>query len=90
MWPVNQDVRRSPVGLTAKQAECLTAIRDITKAQGYPPNMTELAAYLNVVPSTAQLHVGNLRKKGYLARGENGKHRTARLTDKARALFREG
>lgn len=89
MWPVNQDVRRSPVGLTAKQAECLTAIHDITAAQGYPPSLGELGAYLNVCRSTAHLHVSSLQEKGYVER----KHRSVRdtrLTAKAKALFKEG
>ena len=76
--------------LTVKQAECLTAIRDITAAQGYPPTIGELGAYLNVGPTTASLHINSLRKKGYVAPRVGGTMRQTRLTDKGTALFKEG
>ena len=84
-----QDVRRAPMGLTAKQAEYLTAIHDIAAAQGYPPNTIEVGAYLNVNPNTVSRHLAALRRKGYVQQPDGKKNRQTRLTDKARALFGE-
>lgn len=85
-----QDVRRTPIGLTEKEAECLTAIHDITAAQGFPPNTTEVSAYLNVHRSSAYQRIANLRRKGYVEKPNGRKSRQTRLTDKAKALFKEG
>lgn len=76
--------------LTTKQAECLTAIHDITRAQGYPPTNAELGAYLNVTLTAASYHVSNLRRLGYVEPRIDRKSRRTRLTDEGMALFRKG
>lgn len=78
------------MNLTNKQAECLTAIHDITESQGYPPTTIELGAYLNVNPNTVCRHLAALRRKGYVQHPDGKKYRQTRLTDKAKALFKEG
>lgn len=62
-------------GLTAKQRETLDAITAFRDCHGYPPTIRELAAIMGVSsPSTVQLRVTALERKGYLRR-ERGKNR---------------
>lgn len=71
---------------TRRQIDCLTAIDEITKADGFPPSLNDIACHMGVVSrSTAHKHVKNLESEGYLLRGAGC--RAVKLTDKGHAAL---
>lgn len=74
--------------LTSTQLRYLTAIRDITRKQGYPPSLSEIAERMGVRSSAVSYNIKNLTEKGYLEPW-NGPSRKTRLTAKAHDLFIE-
>ena len=74
---------------TRRQIDCLTAIDEITKADGFPPSLNDIACHMGVVSrSTAQKHVKNLESEGYLIRGK--RCCAVKLTDKGYAALEAG
>ena len=75
--------------LTKRQRDCLTAVDEITKADGFPPSLNDIACHMGIVSrSSAQKHVKNLESEGYLLRGTGC--RAVKLTDKGYAALRSG
>lgn len=75
--------------ITRRQRDCLTAVSEITKADGFPPSLNDIACHMGIASrSTAQRHVRNLAEGGYLHRGEG--HRAVKLTAKGRAALKAG
>lgn len=75
--------------VTRRQRDCLAAIDEITRGQGYPPTLSDIACHMNVAHrSTVRSHVENLRKMGLVAKAD-GKRRTTALTDKGREVLME-
>lgn len=60
--------------LTARQQECLIAIRDFTDEWGFAPSIRDVAAFMGMAINGAQGHLKALEKKGYIRRDK----RTAR------------
>ena len=75
-------------GLTSTQLRCLIVIRDLTRKQGCPPSLSEIAEQMWITPNAVRFHVRNLTEKGYL-QPWSGTSRKTRLTDKAHDLFIE-
>ncbi len=70
-------------GLTPRQLEILTLIRDAKRNVGYSPTLQEIADQLGISKITVFEHVGNLVDKGVLNRRSN-KARSLELTSLAR------
>ncbi len=70
-------------GLTPRQLEILTLIRDAKRNVGYSPTLQEIADQLGISKITVFEHVGNLVDKGVLNRRSN-KARSLELTALAR------
>ena len=76
--------------ITRRQRDCLEAISEITRGQGFPPTLTDIASYMNVAHrSTVHRHVSELRRMGMVG-WSDGKTRTITLTDGGRAALTEG
>lgn len=72
---------------TRRQLECLRGIDEIGSAQGYPPTVGELCAWMNLASrSTAHAHVSALAEKGLVERGRGA--RAMRITEAGRAALR--
>jgi SOS-response transcriptional repressor LexA len=69
-----------------RQTECLRAIRDLTKAQGYAPSYLEIGRRLGLSLVRVHQHVTVLHGRGYLER-DHKVARSLRLTDAGRAVL---
>lgn len=58
--------------------DLVQAILYLTKREGYPPSIRELAEAFNVSVSTIHYHLGPLREDGVVA-WETGRNRTLRV-----------
>ena len=66
--------------LTARQFQCLKAIKSLTDATGYAPALHELKEFLGLSSlATIHQHVSNLKRKGYVLM-ECNRSRSIRLT----------
>lgn len=70
----------SPAGLTPKQLNVLTFIRDFTRANGFSPTMQELADEFRVSKVTVFEHIAALERKGFVNRLPH-KARSLQLSD---------
>lgn len=65
--------------LTKRQAQILTALKQILASKGYPPTVRELGQMVGLSsPATTQFHLSQLEKKGYIKK-DNAKNRTIEL-----------
>lgn len=56
------------IGLTNRQSEVLSTIKDYQSRLGFPPTVKELAELIGVSsPNAAAEHVKTLKKKGYIS-----------------------
>lgn len=78
----------SPVRLTRRQVETLSAIERLTRECGYPPSGSEISEALKPSPSQQAIHYSlkALRGKG-LVISTYGVHRSIRLTADGRQLL---
>lgn len=68
-------MRKKVEGLTPKQSEILTFIKQYYADNKYPPSIRETAKHFNVSsPATIHVHMQKLIDKGYLKRGSNSNH----------------
>lgn len=56
------------ISLSARQADCLEAIRTFIRDKGYSPTQAELAETMNVSASVIEKHLSALQTKGYISR----------------------
>lgn len=61
----------NPVGLTAKQAEVLTAIVALTSRQGFPPTYSEIGNEVGLAKQNIKPIVDRFVYQGLLTRNEN-------------------
>jgi len=71
--------------LTARQAEVLAAVRELSAARGWPPTVRELARRLGIGPRAAFEHLAALVRKGYIEK-EEGRPRALAPAGKTPAL----
>ena len=56
-------------GLTARQEQVLTFIRECIRTNGYPPTVREICTALELSsPSTVHAHLANLERQGLIKR----------------------
>ena len=73
-------------GLTARQEQVLSFIREFTRTNGYPPTVREIGSELELSsPSTVHVHLGNLERLGFIRRDPT-KPRALELVDEPRPL----
>ena len=74
--------------VTKRQRACLTAIKEITEGQGYPPTLTDICCHMQISSrSTAKTHADHLRERG-LVTWVDGQQRTLRLTESGMAALK--
>ena len=62
-----------PPGISARQQQILTMIRDWVRRHGYPPTLREIGATVGLVsPSSVAHHLAALERHGLLRRGRRG------------------
>jgi len=71
--------------LTARQAEVLAAVRELSAARGWPPTVRELGRRLGIGPRAAFEHLAALVRKGYIEK-EEGRPRALAPAGKTPAL----
>lgn len=60
------------VQLTKRQDEILKFIKEYMVSHGYPPTIREIGAALDISsPATIHAHLENLKKKGYIKKGDS-------------------
>ena len=67
--------------LTPRQLEILRYIRDFRDRCGYSPTMQEIGDHLSLTKVTVFEHVGALKKKGLLRRGNKHKARSLQVSE---------
>lgn len=60
--------RPAVTGLTRRQRDLLSILEHLFQENVIPPSVSELAKKMKLSPSTTQVHLQNLEKKGYLRR----------------------
>lgn len=75
---------KCPADLTARQWQCVLAIRSLTAELGLPPSLTEVSKRMGIVGAGAVTHTMRLRELGYLMPAPHGQARSLVLSLKAR------
>jgi repressor LexA len=58
------------MGLTPRQQKIYQFIVRYQEEHGYSPSRNEIAAYMNLHPSTVREHLATMERKGFITRNE--------------------